>query len=337
VKRALAVATVPSSLLSLWLLLWLLLGAADARADGARYRVTFDSVWSSTTHPTNFPSVPHFSPLVGGTHNASVVFWQVGGLASNGIEQMAEEGASAPLALEIQAELTAGDAASAIAGGGINPSPGSVSTTFDITSTHPLVTLVAMIAPSPDWFVGVSGLSLRSGGSWINELSVDLDPYDAGTDSGISYEDPDADTDPQDPIAQITGFPFTGTGPLGTFTFEFLRTLEECEDLIDNDLDGFTDFGVTPSADPGCDGPSDTSEKSNALVCDDGVDNDMDSLIDFPMDPGCSTILDSTEEDPVTGASLPAVSRAGLAVLATLLLWVTHRNLRRRASSRDHR
>ncbi len=190
-----------------------------------------------------------------------------------------------------------------------------------------------MIAPSPDWFVGVSGLSLRSGDSWINELSVDLDPYDAGTDSGISYEDPDADTDPQDPIAQITGFPFTGTGPLGTFTFEFLRTLADCEDLTDNDLDGFTDFG----ADPGCDSPADTSEKSNALVCDDGVDNDMDSLVDFPMDPGCSTIFDSTEEGEVTGAALPAVSPAGLAALSTLRLWVAHHNLRRRASSSDPR
>ena len=29
-----------------------------------------------------------------------------------------------------------------------------------VTTDHPRVTLVTMIAPSPDWFVGVSGLSL---------------------------------------------------------------------------------------------------------------------------------------------------------------------------------
>jgi hypothetical protein len=148
-----------------------------------------------------------------------------------------------------------------------------------------------MIAPSPDWFVGVSGLSLRSGDLWIDELVVDLDPYDAGTDSGISFGDPDSNTNPQDPISLITGFPFTGTGPLGTFTFEFIRTLEACED---------------------------------------GVDNDQDGLIDFPLDPDCSAASDSTEDAEIVdpGPSLPSLSPMGLGLLAAGLLGIAQRRLR---------
>ena len=35
----------------------------------ARYRVRFNATWSATTHPNDFPSAPHFSGLIGGTHN----------------------------------------------------------------------------------------------------------------------------------------------------------------------------------------------------------------------------------------------------------------------------
>jgi hypothetical protein len=50
-----------------------------------------------------------------------------------------------------------------------------------------------------------------------------------------------------------------------------------CDDGIDNDRDGFTDFA---GGDPGCDSPADDSEKSTAYECDDGIDNDGDGLID---------------------------------------------------------
>ena len=32
------------------------------------YDVVFASLWSTNTHPTSFPSNPHFSRLIGGTH-----------------------------------------------------------------------------------------------------------------------------------------------------------------------------------------------------------------------------------------------------------------------------
>lgn len=45
-----------------------------------------------------------------------------------------------------------------------------------------------MLGPSPDWILGVSGLNLcLANCTWQENHVVDLLPYDAGTDSGISY------------------------------------------------------------------------------------------------------------------------------------------------------
>jgi hypothetical protein len=67
-----------------------------------------------------------------------------------------------------------------------------------------------------------------------------------------------------------------------------------CDDGLDQDGDTFVDF----PQDPGCDSPTDPSERSSLLVCDDGLDDDGDGLIDFPGDPGCSGPTDALETDP---------------------------------------
>jgi len=64
-----------------------------------------------------------------------------------------------------------------------------------------------------------------------------------------------------------------------------------CDDGVDNDGDGLTDF----PADPGCASKSDESETDPLHVCDDGLDNDNDGRTDYPADPGCSSLADSSE------------------------------------------
>jgi hypothetical protein len=192
-----------------------------AGASLATYEVTFESTWSQATHPNAWPSGgAHFSPLIGGTHNASARFWRDGGAASPGIEAMAERGATGTLRSEVEARIADGAAHSVIAGGGIGTSPGRVSTTFQIDSDHPLVSLVSMVAPSPDWFVGVDSLALfGTCGRWRDRVVVPLAPFDAGTDDGPSFGSPDAESTPHTPIARLGG-PFAG-GPASLGTFEF--------------------------------------------------------------------------------------------------------------------
>ena len=162
------------------------------------------------------------SGLIGATHEDGFRLWQGGTIASNGIEAMAELGAKTPFDMEIQQAIDAGRAEHLLSGDGIARSPNAVVLDFDISLDKPSVTLVSMIAPSPDWFVGVSNLSLLDNGDWADELVIDLDPYDAGTDSGASYESRDRDTSPREPIARITMPPLASNGdvaPVGTFTF----------------------------------------------------------------------------------------------------------------------
>lgn len=238
-----------SSLLASATLAFMVLSSADANASislassalapqgcdhalQARYKVTFQADWSAATHPTDFPGNPHFSGLIGGTHQTGFHFWELGGLATNGMESMAETGSQTGLTQEVNAAITAGTAEYLLSGSGTN-SPGSTSLTFDISSDYPEVTLVTMIAPSPDWFVGVDGLELLQNGRWVDQIVVDLLPYDSGTDNGSMYTSSNSNTNPADPIFAITGYPFFGV-PLGTFTFEKLEgdDLALCVDAL---------------------------------------------------------------------------------------------------------
>jgi hypothetical protein len=211
--------------------------ASPAVGATADYTAEFVATWSGTTHPGAYPAGAHFSPLIGGVHNDVVSFWSPGGFSTLGIERMAELGATASLQAEVQTAIDAGNAAAILLGSAID-SPGSTHVTLQASTEFPLVTLVTMVAPSPDWFVGVHDLDLRDGTGWQNELSVDLYTYDAGTDNGVNFTSADIDALPKQPIA-LLGSPFAaGSPPLGTFHF---KRLYEGRPLGDYNLNGLVD------------------------------------------------------------------------------------------------
>jgi hypothetical protein len=192
----------------------------------ARYLLTFEATWSDATHPTDFPPNPHFSGLIGATHDHGVRLWKEGETATPGIKNMAETGGKSPLDSEVEALVVEGGACELVSGGGIASSPGVVTVEFTASRDCPLVSVVSMIAPSPDWFVGVTGLSLYGDEGWIEELVVDLYPYDAGTDSGRSYTSPDEPTEVREGIFLIEAGPLLVEGrvpALGVFRFTRLH------------------------------------------------------------------------------------------------------------------
>jgi hypothetical protein len=85
-----------------------------------------------------------------------------------------------------------------------------------------------------------------------------------------------------------------------------ITTVPACSDGLDDDLDGLVDH----PADPGCDSPTDASERSPALECDDGIDNDLDGLIDHPADPQCGS--------PTSTSEVPSVPISGLLSVGVL-------------------
>lgn len=195
------------------LLSFLLLAAcsSDTKTDrdersSASYRVDFVSVWSGDNFPVNFPSNAHFSGLVGATHNEQIIFWQAGQLATPGIESVAETGNKAAFINEIETAKTAGLAEYLLSGDGISSSPSMVSLEFDINENHPLVTLVSMLAPSPDWFVGVRNLNLFDSqtNDWKQTQSIDLVLYDSGTDNGSQFKSSNDNAIPASIISSLT-------------------------------------------------------------------------------------------------------------------------------------
>ena len=188
----------------------------------ARYKLTFNAVWSMQTHPNEFPTNAHFSGLIGMTHNSNAMLFTNGEIASDGIKNMAEIGSKNPLEAEIQNFISNGTNFNLISGGGIGSSPGEVSLEFDIVSSHSLVSVVSMLAPSPDWFIAVSNINLIENNEWVTNKTITLDIYDAGTDDGATFSSPDDPTIPRVTIFEITTPPLAVNNvvaPLGSITF----------------------------------------------------------------------------------------------------------------------
>ena len=138
---------------------------------------------------------------------AAVSFWAEDRLAAKGIQNVAELGSKTALLGEVTAALAAGTAGSAISGPGITAAQTEASVDFTLTPAHPLLTLVSMVAPSPDWFVGVTGMALYANGKWPDTLSVPLEVYDTGTDSGVTFTSLDQAAVPPVLLQTLTSAP----------------------------------------------------------------------------------------------------------------------------------
>lgn len=202
--------------------------------DAARYTVSFESNWSQEAHPHSSGSLPasaHWSRLVGVTHNSDVQFLSMGTLATPGIEDVAELGSNAAFFNEVDVAIAANTANQSLNGPDLDTPLGTMEiTSIETTTEFPLITLVSMIAPSPDWMIAVNSISLvDSEGDWIEEIVLDLYPYDAGTDSGPDYTSPNMDTDPQDLISSLQGVSPFSSEPIGTLTIS-LETILSVDD-----------------------------------------------------------------------------------------------------------
>ena len=132
--------------------------------------------------------------------------WQYNGFASKGLSEVARFGSTRTLESELKSE--SGHIRTIIKARGLwYPNVnGKTFAVFRTDKRNHLVSLVSMLGPSPDWIVGVSGLELcLKNCSWANERELFLYPWDAGVDSGVSYESaPDMPTFPQQPITRIS-------------------------------------------------------------------------------------------------------------------------------------
>jgi len=192
----------------------------------AEYTVIFKSTWTKATHPFEYPEPgvvtgPHFSGIIGASHDAGYSIFAEGKLPTPGLERLSEEGKHSPLDEEIRAAVMAGTAGSLFESGPLKDFNDSLVTTIQVDAKHPMVSLVAMVAPSPDWFTGAANINLMENGAWVTSKTLQLNAYDSGGDDGTTYKAPDKDNNPKKPTMLNRSRHFLKNGdvvPVATLT-----------------------------------------------------------------------------------------------------------------------
>ena len=188
----------------------------------AEYTVIIKSTWTKATHPFEYPSGAHFSGMIGASHNAKYSIFAVGRRPTPGLERLSEEGKHSPLDTEIKAAIDQGNALALFESGGLKNFKDSMVATVRVDPAHPLVDVVNMIVPSPDWFTGATNVNLEENGAWVARKTLTLPAYDSGGDDGKTYKAPDRDANPKKPTTRAADRHFVVGGrvrPVATLIF----------------------------------------------------------------------------------------------------------------------
>jgi hypothetical protein len=167
----------------------------------ASYTMTVTLNWQSPQFAV--PAGVHVTALIGMIHAKDTMLWTFGKLASKGLEDVAEIGNTVNMNVELDAILAANKALSKF---NISPpgATGTVSADFDFNTNFPCISFASMIAPSPDWFMGLHDINLFENNKWVSDTTINMMVYDAGTEDGdvFGYDNPA--TNPQQNIAFLT-------------------------------------------------------------------------------------------------------------------------------------
>lgn len=211
------------------------ISSAHLAAQDAEYELRFEGRWVA---PAAIPGSAHFTQLIGATHNAAGSIYNLGDLATQGVENVAELGSVGVLTSEINASIAAGNADNLILGTDTFITPVEVDTfTFTANTSHSQFSVLTMLAPSPDWFVGVNNLDLLDGsGNWRQQIVLDLNSYDAGTEDGFGFSLSNPATTPQAAIqnldtAEPTGA-LAGAGSIARLTLTRIDAVPEPGSMI---------------------------------------------------------------------------------------------------------
>lgn len=155
------------------------------------FQLTFEGIWSNETHPRDYPFaiwLTHFSDVIGASHDGNFSFWGENHISTDGFRSLAEWGSVRALEFELRAKGSRLRTLIKAAGLWYPNVNTNTSANFRVDRIHHKLSVASMFGPSPDWVVGVSGLNLcQKDCTWKDSLDIDLYPWDAGTDNGITY------------------------------------------------------------------------------------------------------------------------------------------------------
>jgi len=156
--------------------------------DSVSYNVIFTTKWSEPAF--SVPVNAHLTKLIGMVHTTDTFLWS-NKPASPGLEFVAEIGSNRKMMDEIDSMIVKQKVVSQFA---IDPPVINSSIEFPMkfTSKFNAISFASMIAPSPDWFTGLNNYSLIQNDKWIDDITIDLFIYDAGSEDGdvFGYDNP---------------------------------------------------------------------------------------------------------------------------------------------------
>ncbi|XP_025414677.1 spondin-1 isoform X3 [Sipha flava] len=173
----------------------------------AKFELTFEGLWSRHTHPKDYPDdnwQTRFSDVIGASHTIDYRFWEPDQVSSEGMNTIAQSGITSTLESELKSKSD--KIRTIIKARGISyPNvTGKTFAVFRVDQEHHLISVISFMHPSPDWFVGISGLELcLPNCNWITNKTINLYPWDAGIDSGVTYNSTDMPQVPRMTIKRV--------------------------------------------------------------------------------------------------------------------------------------
>ena len=121
-------------------------------------------------------------------HKSTYTLWRTGLPLGTGATDVATEGKTTVLKTELTALKTAGSVADYCTLGSVTSVDGTSNCTLTLNGDASYISSIAMLAPSPDWFIGLDSKNLCDGTSWITAgKEVVLYAYDGGKRTGTTW------------------------------------------------------------------------------------------------------------------------------------------------------
>lgn len=167
----------------------------------ASYKIIVTGTWRMPQH--TIPANDHFTGFIGMVHNSKAQLFQLGKMATTGVEAVAEIGYTGNMENEINTYIMAGHALKAFQFY-LPTVTATDSIVVNVSSEKSLISFASMIAPSPDWFVGLESFNLIKDGEWLTDVTVNAPGYDAGTEEGDVFGYGNPATVPQQNVSYLT-------------------------------------------------------------------------------------------------------------------------------------
>lgn len=172
--------------------------ASETPFPGCKGEATYQLTFFNLLKPQFFGSlIPDtglvYSPLAGVSHSNRLSFFTIRGYASKAVEQIAETGVNARfIRLAKRLRRQTGKVTSVVDAASPTMPGKSTTVTLKVTCQNPFVTVIGMIAPSPDWIVQINNFNTvdTDSGDFIRYDSGTLIAYDTGVDNGREFTPP---------------------------------------------------------------------------------------------------------------------------------------------------